>query len=365
MPHLLVDISGHGLGHAAQMAAVLPSLAAALPGLRLTLRSSASETALRDMIPLPFTLLPLEGDVGMIMHGPTRVDAEASLAAYAALHQDWEAAISAEAERLRALAPDLLLADVSYLGLAGAQRLGLPNLALCSLNWADILEAYCGSLPGAPAILAQIRAAYAGADAFLRLEPAMPMATLPNTRSVPPVARLGRDRRSDLEAAGLIEPGEILILVSFGGIPMGRDMAVLPVRPGWRWLLGGALPPGLEPRPDILPYPLPTPPGSEPLRFIDLIRSSAALVTKTGYGSFVEATHNGCRLLYQPRPDWPESPWLEPWPHAQGTALAIPEAALMGGEIVAYLDRLLAEPAPKVKEAEGIEAVLACVLGHL
>jgi hypothetical protein len=48
------------------------------------------------------------------------------------------AAGAALADALRALAPDLVLANAAYLPLAAAAQAGIASAGMCSLNWADL-----------------------------------------------------------------------------------------------------------------------------------------------------------------------------------------------------------------------------------
>ncbi len=183
MPHLVVDISGHGFGHAGQVAPVLRALAARLPDLRLTLRTAVPRAHLLSMLPMPFELMAPPPDVGLAMQGPVAVDREASSAAYAALHRDWPAVVAREAAALARLRPDLLLSDVGYVGLAAAATEKIQALALCSLNWADVTEAFSVATPEA---VAEMRLAYRSARLFLQATPHMPMTWLERRRPIGP-----------------------------------------------------------------------------------------------------------------------------------------------------------------------------------
>ncbi|MEF8716976.1 MAG: hypothetical protein V5B44_04210 [Candidatus Accumulibacter necessarius] len=48
----------------------------------------------------------------------------------------------------RRTAADLVLSDVAYLPLAGAARAGIPSLAMCSLNWAELFAHFFAASPG-------------------------------------------------------------------------------------------------------------------------------------------------------------------------------------------------------------------------
>src|SRR3990172_5313268 len=144
MPHLVVSISGHGFGHVAQTAPILNLLHQRMPQLRLTVRSAVPLSHLRSRIHAPFTHLPGDNDIGMLMSSALDVRVEDSCAAYRALHADWGMRVADEARLLRELKTDMVFSNVMYLPLAGVQRAGIANTALCSLNWFDIYRHYFG-----------------------------------------------------------------------------------------------------------------------------------------------------------------------------------------------------------------------------
>lgn len=173
MPHLLVDLSYHGFGHIAQTAPVVNALAERLPGLRVTLRSGAPQAVLAQRFHCNFTLIPKALDFGMEMADALAVQVEESADAYRAFHRDWKGRVAREAENMAALAPDLLFANVPYLSLAAAASAGIPAVAMCSLNWADIYAHYCHGRSEASEIHGQMLAAYNSAAHFIRPLPGM------------------------------------------------------------------------------------------------------------------------------------------------------------------------------------------------
>jgi UDP:flavonoid glycosyltransferase YjiC (YdhE family) len=91
--------------------------------------------------------------------------------------------------------------------------------------------------------------------------------------------------------------------------------------------------------------------------FADLLASCDALVTKPGYGSFVEAAVAGVPVLHLPRPDWPETPHLVRWLRRNARALEIDEDAWHAGGIEAALERLWAQPQRPPIRATGAQVV--------
>jgi hypothetical protein len=164
--HLFADISSHGYGHLAIVAPILGALANIDSGLRLTVRSELPEAKLRERIPLPFELISGSSDFGYVMCDALSIDLTATASAYRAAHADWPAAVAAEAHFLEKLHPDTVLTSVAYLPLAGATACGIPSLAVCSLNWADLFAHYFGNEAWAPPIHAEMLAAYRAVRAF-------------------------------------------------------------------------------------------------------------------------------------------------------------------------------------------------------
>lgn len=343
-PHLVVAISGHGFGHVAQTAPILNWLHQLLPQLRITVLSSTPLAHLRTRIHAPFTHLPSEGDIGMMMSSPLDVLIEESRTAYCNFHADWSVRINEEARLLNALGADYVFSNVGYLPLAGAQHAGIPNAALCSLNWADIYRHYCGE----DDIAAQIQSCYAHADAFLRATPGMAMDDLPNLVIVPPLAATGTNRRAELNRRLDLSVGEKLVLVSLGGITSRLPIETWPRIKGVHWLVQENW---QVQHPDAVIL------ESLQMDFCDLLASIDALLCKPGYGSYVEAASSGIPVLYVNRADWPEAPALNAWLQHHALCRVVSRTKLEEGNIADELQELWAAPRPKPVIPEGARQV--------
>ena len=337
--HLFVDISSHGFGHLAITAPVLDALAASQPGLRLTLRTSLPLAKLRQRIHTPFDLLRGSTDFGYVMIDATRIDLRASAAAYRAAHAGWAMRVAAERSFLSELRPDLVLSNVSYLPLAGAAETGIPALALCSLNWADLFAHYFGHEEWATPIHAQMLAAYRSAQRFLRVTPGMAMPALDNLEALGPIA--ARGHRHDL---GLGQ--DKAVLIAMGGIAHHLPVDHWPRLPGVRSLVAGDW---QCKHPDAIPF------ESFGLSFTDLLCSVDAVITKPGYGTFTEAACNGTPVLYQRRENWPEQDCLIAWLEANGRCGEVDKEDLVRGNVGAALERLWQSPVPPLPVSDGAQ----------
>ncbi len=344
MPHLVVSITGHGFGHVAQTAPILNTLHQLAPRLHITVRSSAPASHLLSRIRAPFTHLPSEGDIGMMMTSALDVDVEASSVAYRVFHRNWTQRVTDEAQWLRNLEADMVLSNVGYLPLAGAQAAGIPSAALCSLNWSDIHRHYCGE----NTITEQISACYAHADIFFRATPGMSMNDLPNIVPVDPIAEIGINRRDEINRKIILSRDEKLVLVSMGGIASRLPIEHWKRIDGVKWLVQQNW---NVRHPDAIVL------ETLEMSFGDVLASCDALLCKPGYGSFVEAACSGTPVLYINRPDWPESPALVAWLQQNGVCQEISRDALEQGNLIDKLELLWNMPSPHPITANGADQV--------
>lgn len=345
MTRLVLALTSHGYGHAAQSAPVLEALKRRRPDLTIHIRSDLAPEMLRSFFPMADEVSAPVGDFGMAMLSSFDVDVPETERRYRALHAGWAGAVAAEADGLRGA--DLVLSNVSYLALAGAAQVGIPAVGFCSLDWLSIYRTYCSGMPEAERIAAEIEAAYRSAALFLVPEPSMSM-PFP-VRGVGPVARAGTPR--PIERA----PGERLVLVSLGGIRTEIDYGSWPRLPGIRYVIGGGMPPE---RPDMVAL------ASLGISHLDCLWSVDALITKPGYGTMVEAACAGLPTLYASRETWPEEPALVAWLRSRVPLREVSRPALLAGDLGEALQWLLAEPRGTGVQATGAEEV-ASVLDRM
>jgi UDP:flavonoid glycosyltransferase YjiC (YdhE family) len=273
----------------------------------------------------------------------------ASHAAYCAFHADWPARVQQEADWMRNQGFDLVFSDVAYLPLAAAAQAGVRSIALCSLNWFDIAQAYLAEQPDMTPILQQMHAAYATADLFLQPEPSMPMPSLTRRQAIAPIAAQGCNRRTELERTLALPETVKLVLLGFGGIGY-QGQGELPQLENVVWLMPDDwLMQPTAARTDLIPF------SRCGLPFIDLLASCDLLITKVGYGSFVEATAHAVPVLYLDRPDWPETPYLAAWLRQHGNAAAIDAAVLFSRQVADVMHTLWRQARKPALVANGAE----------
>ena len=363
--HCLVAISSPGYGHLAQVAPVLnqfaPEIQANNRSIRFSLRTTLPAQQIAQRVRGPFALDAASDDFGMQMRNAFESDLPASLQRYQALHTDWTMHVERVAEHLSEQAVDLVFADVPYLTLAGAKIAGITSVAMCSLNWADILEQSVRADPAAlqqagmsmqtlERVLQTMRDAYAGAAVFLQPTPSMPMSVLSNAQAIgvvgdrpPPVSRQqlieqvrqSHQTQQSHQSAFEHAADGWFVLVSMGGIPTELQPKNWPThclgRPVYYWVTPALA--GQHPHALVLSAHAPS--------YQTLIAASDVVLTKPGYGIFVEACAAGTPLLYVSRPDWPESEALTHWVSENGHGQAISPSEFSAGQFEQALAALL------------------------
>ena len=342
--HLFVDISAHGFGHLAQTAPVLNVLRARLPELQLTIRSGLPSEHLKQRVEGPFRHISQASDFGLSMKNALDVNVADSVSRYQAFHAQWDTHLQSYAREIAQIKPDLLLANISYLALAAAREAQVPALAMCSLNWMDIFFPYAPENPGLAHIRAQMLAAYNSAETFLRLSPGMPMPQFKHLQDIGPIAASSNAKPGLLQARLGLPATMRIILVAMGGIPL-RLPAIWPSMPGYHWLVPRD---AISLRDDMSTLEL------LDLPFSDILAACDCVISKSGYGIFVEAAACGTPLLYVERPDWPEEPCLVDWLKQHNQTHGISRAQFEQGSFGDTLSALLQQPRAQPIATTGI-----------
>lgn len=346
MPRLLIAISAHGLGHLGQAAPVCNALAELCPELNLTIWSAVPAHRLRQRIHIPFAHINEACDIGFMMHDAMQVNVPDSWALYHDRECHWPRHLEAARTLVARCRPDLIVSDVGEMPLAAGQALGIPTIAMSSLNWADMAQFYFHRLVGSAPIIDRLRKIYDHTTLALRLSPGMPMRGQAEQR-LPPVGSVSLLTRQAIDADLLAElpyPDQPRLLIGLGGIETGLPLANWPQQSRLNLLVANqkGLPAHGDPARGII--------NADTLRarfgwnFCDLLACCDAVVCKPGYGTFVEAALAATPVLYVSRNDWPEQPVLISWLLEHARCAELSQTQLQQGDFQQALEMLRARP---------------------
>ncbi|TAJ07062.1 MAG: hypothetical protein EPO61_13865 [Nitrospirae bacterium] len=339
MPLIWCSISGHGFGHAAQVAPVLNELGKSVSGIKALLRTTLPRQFFEGFIQIPWELTRQQQDVGCVQEGPLHIDHDATWAETQRFHDQWETRVEEETRAILARSPAMLLSNISHLAVEAGARAGLPTIAMSSLSWDQILEPLMtpGDIRQA-GVLQQIKQAYSHADLLIRVTPGMPFPAFPNQIDIAPIVRPLVSDRARLNEELVAQPDDCLVLIGFGGIALNRlPFSRLNALQGYRFIVGESVPSG---------YSRLRSAKSLPLSFDTLMASADMIVTKPGYNMTVEAVAMGKPTLYVRRYDFAEEEYLVQFLHQYGRALQLSMQDFEAGHWGSSLDTLRALPAP-------------------
>lgn len=303
MPIIWCAISGHGYGHAAQVASVLNALHSFVPDLRIVLRTSVSPAFFQVCLTQPWEHQAVQQDVGCVHDGPLIIDVPATWAAHQQFHLTWDERLAAEADAMRQTQPDLILSDTSYLALAAGAKVGLPTVAMASLTWDEVLTLYRSPDDSIHhELLASIRQAYGQADLALRIAPGLPMPAFRRIRDIGPIASPAPPQRERLRSMLGLGSQEHLVLVGFGGIPLpSLPWEQMNAMSRFRFIVAG---------PVDSRYSRIVSLQALPFGFSTVIVSVDIVMSKPGYGTVVECVTSRIPLVYVRRYNFADEPPL-------------------------------------------------------
>ncbi len=342
---LLVSISSHGFGHLSQTAPVLNALHRIRPDIEYVIRSTLDPDRIRSRLRMPVDILAESDDIGMLMKDAVSVDLQRSVDALVQMHQDWQSKVNAYALWLRRARVDIVLSNVAYLPLAAASLAGLPGIGMSSLRWDTILEplldtANLGTRQSvAQSILQEMSRAYEGATRFLCMPPCMTLPASPNLQSIGPVCDPGTRRKDELKGklAQFVDVPDdcYLILVGMGGMPFEFSLRAWPSNMHGRKVFYLTETRFAQSHQNAISI------DSLGETYSDLIASVDLVMTKPGYGTFVEAAMVGTPVLYVERPSWAETEALVNWLGNTGTCQSMTRTALDDGSAAKAAELLL------------------------
>jgi hypothetical protein len=355
---LYCGISFHGFGHLAQSAPIINRLHAHHQLNELIIQCDAPRALLEKWFTPAFTHIQKPTDLGIPMLNAIKVNAEETYRQYLDQHNHKTEHIQNTSDLIAHHQPDLVLSNNSYLLSRAAAGLNIPCFHFCSLNWADNFYAYCKDKPYADEIYQALCDDYNQAEAFFRLPPAMPMPGFTNLIDVGPVCRTGT--KINLKQHFQHADDKLYVLVSMGGMPYPIDLQSWPTNQNIFYINGGA---PTQTKPNLINL------EDTNLSHLDLVTSCDVIVTKPGYGTYMEAACSGTPILYLPRGDWPEEPYLNEWQQPYCYCQSISDAQLQSGDLLIDIKKAAASarsaPARMKASPIGIEKIVQHIVTRL
>lgn len=339
-------VSPHGYGHAARAAAVMEALNVLNPTTSFEIFTQVPRWFFEDSLRRPFGYHSLLTDIGLAQKNALSEDLPETVRRLAAFLPFDSALLVDLAWQVNQLGCQVVICDISPLGIAVAKAAGLPAVLIENFTWDWIYGGYLSVEPRLAPSIAEFRTWFAAADYHLQTEPVCyPRPVSLTTR---PVSRKSRTSAAETRQKLGIPPQATAVLLTMGGIPWEYTfLEKLAGQQACYFIIPGAAI-HLERRGHLVLLP-----HHSQFYHPDLVNAVDAIIGKLGYSTLAEAYHNGVPFGYIPRPSFRESEVLTAFAEQRMSSLAIAADQFESGAWMTRLPDLLAQPRFERQEVNG------------
>jgi hypothetical protein len=298
--HVAYFITSHGYGHAARSCAVMEAIFNQSPDVHIDIYTSIPDWFFCESLTGEYKLHPINVDVGIVQSSPLTEDLHSTLVALDRTFPFSEYFINQVAQQIVDLGCDLVICDISPLGIVAANCAKLPSVLIENFTWDWIYEYYSNDFPGINKHIEYLRDIYSYALLRLQTEPFCDVRNK-SGKEISPISRNPHQDRELVRVSLGIPAGEKMVLLTMGGIP---DMGFVNVDiklPGYYMVI-----PGGSDRIEKSEQMILLPHHSD-FYHPDLVYAADLVVGKAGYSTIAEVYCSGVPLGYILRPNFRES----------------------------------------------------------
>lgn len=341
-------VSPHGYGHAARSAAIMEALHALDPNIGFEIFTQVPRWFFEDSLRRPFGYHSLLTDIGLAQKNSLTEDLPETVRRLAAFLPFDPGLLADLARQVSRLGCQMVLCDISPLGIAAAKTAGLPAVLVENFTWDWIYEGYLSLEARLTPYIAEFRTWFAAADYHIQTEPVcQPRLASLTTR---PISRKSRTPAAATRRKLGIPVQAKVVLLTMGGIPWEYTfLEKLAGQQAYCFIIPGAAE-QLERRGNLVLLP-----HHSEFYHPDLVNVADAIIGKLGYSTLAETYHAGVPFGYIPRPGFRESNVLAAYVEQQMSGLALTAAQFESGTWVSCLPDLLARPRLERHDVNGAE----------
>ncbi len=350
-------VSPHGFGHAARASAVMEALHR-LGGARFEVFSASPPWFFDETVAGLYRHHHVVTDVGFRQRSALVYDLPATVAALEAMLPFDDQRVEALARVLRDAGCAAVVCDIAPLGVAVAERAGVPSLLVENFTWPWLYEPLVREAPALGPLAQEMEAWLGRATWHVQTDPLCAPDPSADLR-VGPIGRRARGTRAGTRRAlGLPEAARV-VLVTMGGVP-----EELPFLDRLRdekdvdFVVTGA--PATREEGNLHLHD-----ARARLYLPDLVRAADAVVAKLGYSTIAEVSAEGRPLARVTRPAFRETEPLRRWVDRELPGFEITAREFSDGSWVGRVPELLGIEPPPPQPGQGADVVARFLLEKL
>ena len=337
MHRIAYFITPHGFGHAARASAIMAAVSETVPLVSFDIFTTVPEWFFEDSFSGQFEYHKFVTDIGLVQTTPFLHDLEETIETLDRFIPFDPAMISDTANFLEQRACQLVVCDISPIGISIAAKAGIPSILIENFTWDWIYEDFLHADARICRYVDFFREIYQAVDHHIQTSPvcnpqSVDMTTGPISRKVRlPSARVR-------EKLGISKEKKI-VLITTGGVrdkyPFLKNLTakkeicfVVP---------GGSEHPEQKDNFILLPF-------RSGFNHADLINAADAVVGKAGYSTIAEVYQAGVPFGYVPRSNFRETDKLVAFIEKEMTGLCIGEEEFKTGKWLSKVSQLLSSP---------------------
>ena len=343
-------ISPHGFGHAARASAVMAAIQETDPDFRFEIFTTVPEWFFEESVGDGFTYHSLLTDIGLVQTTPLCANLPETVSQLDRFIPFEGRIIDQIAERLARSDCQMVICDISPMGIAAAKKAGLPSVLVENFTWDWVYAEYITDHDGLKGHAEYLGTLFSEADYHVQTQPVCSPADVDLT--VSPVSRKTRNRGSDVRQRLGIPENAKLLLMTMGGVPEDYGFMENLRLPKDLYLVipGSNRPFNIQNQRISLPH------RSE-FFHPDLIAAADGVIGKIGYSTLAEVYHGGAPFGFIKRSHFKESDILAEYIEKHMSGFAIEEGHLECGDWLNQVPRLLNIPRIQRKDPNGADQI--------
>jgi uncharacterized protein (TIGR00661 family) len=337
MHRIAYFITPHGFGHAARASAIMAAVSETVPSVSFDIFSTVPEWFFQDSFSGQFEYHEFVTDIGLVQKTPFSHDLEETIETLDRFIPFDPELISDTAGFLKQRGCQLIVCDISPLGISIAAKAGIPSILIENFTWDWIYEDFVHADARICRYVDFFREIYQAVDYHIQASPvcnpqSVDMTTSPISRKVglPPV----RVR----EKLGISQEKKIVLITTGGIRDKYRFLKNLTAKKEICFVVpGGSEHPEQQDNLILLPF-------RSGYNHADLVNNADAVVGKAGYSTIAEIYQSGVPFGYVPRSNFRETGKLVSFIEKEMAGFCVGDEEFKAGEWLSNVSQLLSIP---------------------
>ncbi len=351
-------ITSHGFGHAARSVAIMEALSRLGITVHFDIYSDIPEWFIIDSFSGSYTYHNCLTDIGLIQINPLHADIEFTLNALGNFLPFKESLIDNYAKELIESNCDLIISDISPLGIEISAQTNIPSLLVENFTWDWIYEKYVHNDYQFKFYINYLKNVFAKADYHIQAEPVCYLQK--SLQQVNPISRKPRISSAEIRHELKIPENKNVILITIRGIQEAYTFIdQLSLFPDIFFIIPGGGEMVVKSKNFVLL------PHKSEYYHPDLINTADTVISKIGYSTLAETFYSGSSLGYIPRLEFRESDQLIPYIKENFNGHSITESDFYSGSWTTKINTLVTFPRLIRDMPNGAEQIASLIVNIL